>query len=181
VKKIRILGLAVSAMVSAMVSAVVLGVATPAHADQNVSISAHPAAVAAGHTVRISGSVPLTPDCGASDARLTSSAEFFPPDGFGPFVRRSASGEFSFFYTVPASTPPGAYHLGLRCGGGNVGVSAPLRVTGQVTTVPAGGVATGAGGTAGAGRGWWTPLGLAALALATTLLAVRRRLVRRLR
>jgi hypothetical protein len=88
-----------------------------------------------------------------------------------------SSGAFSVFYTVPASTPPGVYGIGFRCGG-NVGTYASLRVTGQVSTVPSGGVATGAGGTAGGGSGRWTAVGLGCLALAAMLILVRRRLAR---
>jgi hypothetical protein len=73
--------------------------------------------------IAVSGS----PSCPAdNDAILTS--ELFPPDGFGPAVRRSPSGWFATVYAVPSSTPPGTYRIGLRCGGGNVGVSTTLRV-----------------------------------------------------
>jgi hypothetical protein len=59
-----------------------------------------------------------------------------------------------------------------------VGVSASLRVTGQVTAIPSGGVATGAGGSVGAGSNRWAALGLGCLVLAAALLPIRRRLVR---
>ncbi len=172
-KKLVVLGL--------LASAVVLGMATSAYANPSSSISISPTVVAAGHTVRISGSVPITPDCPATAARLTSLAQFFPPDGFGPFVSRNASGSFTFFFTVPASTPPGVFNVGLRCGGANVGVSASVRVTSQVTTVPTGGVATGAGGTADGPSGWWVALGIGCLALAAALIPVRLRLARQRR
>jgi hypothetical protein len=170
VRKLGVLGLAVSA--------VVLGVATSAYASPNGTISVSPTVVAAGHTVHISGSTPTTL-CPASDAAILTSIDlFFPPDGFGPAAARDSSGAFSVSYTVPASTPPGMYSLGFRCGGGNVGVRTTLRVTGQVTTVPSGGVATGAGGAAGVGSGRWTAVGLGCLALAAVLIPVRRRLTR---
>jgi len=160
------------------VSGVVLAVATSAYAGPNGTISVSPTVVAAGHTVRISGSTP-TALCPASDAAiLTSTAQLLPPDGFGPAVPRDSSGAFSVFYTVPTSTPPGVYSIGFRCGGGNVGVHTSLRVTRQVRTVPSGGVATGAGGTAGTGPGRWTVVGLGCLALAAILVPVRRRLAR---
>jgi hypothetical protein len=175
VKKLGVLGVGVLGLA---VSAVVLGVATSAYAGPDSTISVSPAVVAAGHTVRISGSTP-TSGCPASDAAiLTSIDRFFPPDGFGPQAARDSSGAFSVFYTVPRSTPPGMYSIGLRCGGGNVGVSTSVRVIGQVGTVPSGGVATGAGGAARVGPGRWTAVGLGCLALAAVLIPIRRRLAR---
>jgi hypothetical protein len=98
------------------------------------SISVAPSTVASGGTVVISGVVPTSgePSCPSSDAVIiTSHAALFPPDGFGPRTFRSATGGFQISYTVPTSTPPATYTIGLRCGGGNVGVGASLRVTGQ--------------------------------------------------
>ncbi len=121
------------------------------------SVTVAPAAVPAGGTVTISGSVDPA-QCPASDGvTLTSTAAFFPPDGFGPVAARTASGAFSVSHTVPASTPPGSYSIGLRCGGGNVGVSATLRVSAQVSQVPSGAPQAGAGGAStsdGPDAGW---------------------------
>jgi hypothetical protein len=148
---------------------------------RDASISVNPTMVAAGDTVRIRGSVPYSVCTDDAGPRLTSVDRLFPPDGLGPAAARDPSGAFSVSYTVPAQTPAGTYQIGLRCGGGNVGVSARLQVTEQVTTVPSGGVDTGAGGSAEAGSRQWTLLGLGFLTLAAALLPVRRRLVHRRR
>jgi len=68
---------------------------------------------------------------------LTSNADLFPPDGFGPHATRDASGNFQVHYVIPATTPAGTYSIGMRCGGGNVGITTTLRVTGARTTLPA--------------------------------------------
>jgi hypothetical protein len=102
-----------------------------------------------------------------------ATADLFPPDGFGPEAARSSKGAFALSYTVPTSTPPGTYQIGVRCGGGLVGVTAGLKVT----AVPVGAPATGAGGTAHASSQRWLLLGF--LALAWVLVTVRHRLSRR--
>src|SRR6516162_5046917 len=90
---------------------VALGRAPAAAAAGSVTVS--PVAVPAGGTVTISGSVDVS-QCPASEGvTLTSTAALFPPDGFGPVVARNASGAFSIAHTVPASTPPGTYTIGL--------------------------------------------------------------------
>jgi hypothetical protein len=120
-KKTVVTGLAASGLIVAL--------AVPAAAGPSSTISVRPKVVAAGHQVRISGSTPVS-DCPADDAAiLTSTAGLFPPDGFGPVVPRDDAGAFSVLYTVPTTTPAGTYQVGFRCGGGNVGVFATLRVT----------------------------------------------------
>jgi hypothetical protein len=151
--------------------------AGPADAGQNAngSISVSPTTVPAGGVVHISGSV-STQACSASDAAtLTSDSALFPPDGFGPSATRDAQGAFAVDYTIPDSTPAGTYQIGIRCGGGNVGVTASLSVTAD----PVGGVATGAGGAAGRSATPELALGLGGLMLAAILVLMRRRLVAR--
>jgi hypothetical protein len=139
----------------------------------NASISVSPSTVSPGGTVHISGSIPVK-KCPASDsATVTSEAALFPPDGFGPSASRDSNGQFALDYTVPTSTAPGTYSVGIRCGGGNVGVSASL------TVAPAGGPATGAGGTAASSSSVWTAIGGACLVLAGLVLALRWRVARR--
>lgn len=104
--------------------------ATAASAQPDITVS--PNSAAAGSTVTISGNVPVsgTPSCPASDGvQLTSSAALFAPDGFGPQATRDASGNFQVQFLIPSSTPAGSYSVGMRCGGGNVGVTASLTVT----------------------------------------------------
>jgi hypothetical protein len=154
---------------------VVAGGTANAGQNGNGSISVSPATVPAGGVVHISGSV-STQACSASDAAtLTSDSALFPPDGFGPSATRDGQGAFAVDYTVPDSTPAGTYQIGIRCGGGNVGVTASLHVTAD----PVGGVGAGAGGATGRSGTAATALGLAALMLAGILVILRRRLVAR--
>jgi hypothetical protein len=158
---------------AAVVCAALLGTAPAYGASASITVS--PSAAPAGSTVHISGSIPVK-KCPASDgATITSDSALFPPDGFGPTAPRDSQGAFAVDYTVPTSTPPGNYTLGLRCGGGNVGVSATLTVT------PAGGPDTGAGGAAHHSASTWTAIGAACLLLAGLLFAVRGRAARRAR
>lgn len=136
----------------------------------NGSLSVSPSTTTPGGTVHFSGSVPGCSQSG--DVTLTSIDKLFPPDGFGPTTQVDANGSFAVDYTVPTSTPPGSYRVGLRCGGGNVGVSTQLRVQ----AAPSGGPATGAGGTAHGSSTPWIALGVACLALAGVLVALRRKL-----
>jgi hypothetical protein len=155
---------------AAVVCIAILGTAPAYGASASISVS--PSAAPAGSTVHISGSIPVK-KCPASDgATITSDSALFPPDGFGPTATRDSQGAFAVDYTVPTSTAPGSYTLGLRCGGGNVGVSATLTVT------PAGGPETGAGGAAHHSASAWTAIGAVCLLLAAIVLAVRRRVAR---
>ncbi|GAA3336525.1 hypothetical protein GCM10020358_09020 [Amorphoplanes nipponensis] len=97
--------------------------------DRRVRLSVRPPVVRAGGRVVFTGLVPTSGPLACpldNEAILTS--PLFPPEGFGPAVTRDSSGRFRTTYTVPAGTPPGPYDIGLRCGGGNLGVSATLRV-----------------------------------------------------
>jgi hypothetical protein len=106
------------------------------------SITVSPASIPAGGTVSFSGVVPTsgTPSCAPGPATLTDSAALFPPGGFGPQALRNASGAFHVTFHVSTSTPPGTYSVGLRCGGGNVGVSTCLTVTRARAATPMGGI-----------------------------------------
>ena len=157
---------------AAMVALALALTAGTAWAAPSASISVSPSTVAPGGTVHISGSVSPA-DCPVDDAAIpVSNASLFPPDGFGPSTDRDSSGAFELDYTVPATTPSGTYEIGLRCGGGNVGVTARLQVAGT----PVGGISTGAGGTAGGGSQPWVLIALTSLSLAGLMLTLRRRL-----
>jgi hypothetical protein len=148
--------------------------AGPAFAAKNGSINVSPTTVPPGGVVHISGSVPVK-NCPASDAAtITATAALFPPDGFGPNADRDSNGDFAVDYTVPVSTPPGTYDVGVRCGGGNVGVAAAL----TVSAGPLGAPGTGAGGTAGGSSLPWAGVGAGFLVLAGLLVPARRRLRR---
>jgi hypothetical protein len=115
-----------------------LGARGAAVADSQIAVS--PSSAPQGGTVTISGNVPESGSgsCAPGDpAQLTSTADLFPPDGFGPQAARDASGAFRVGYTIPTATAQGSYNIGVRCGGGNVGVSATLRVTPPVPTTTA--------------------------------------------
>jgi hypothetical protein len=173
---VQALGLAASAALF-----VILALAPPA-AAANGTVTVTPTTVAAGNTVVISGSV-STALCPLPDGvTVVSLSVLFPSAGFGPTVSRNASGAFSVPYTVPASTQPGTYSIGLRCGGGNVGILAPLQVIAQVAQVP---VAAPQAGLGGASRrdghpAVWAIAGAVALGLAALLgFAARRRRLER--
>ena len=112
----------------------VLNVTAAPSASPKITVSptsAHP-----GDAIAISGLVPTTGTaaCPSGDAVvLTSTAALFGPDGTGPQATRDASGNFGITYKIPGSTPTGSYTIGMRCGGGNVGIQTAL----QVTTVAA--------------------------------------------
>jgi len=161
------------AMAMAAGALAIVVAAGPAYAGSNAngSISVTPSTVPAGGTVRISGSVRTDLCPAADDAIPTSTDALFPPDGFGPTTPRDAGGRFAVSYRVPTTTPAGEYVIGLRCGGGNVGVSATLKVTND----PVGAPATGAGGTAHASPNAWVAFGSACLALAGILVVFGRR------
>jgi hypothetical protein len=146
----------------------------PAYAGQNAngSIFVSPSEVPAGGTVHITGSVDPQ-GCPTSTPAIPTSSDDLFPGSFGPAMARNSQGAFALDYTVPTSVPPGTYQIGLRCGGGNVGVFASLQVD------PIGGPATGAGGTAHETPRLWTMFGAGCLLLAGAVVAVRRRLTSR--
>lgn len=165
----------VSTATSGLLAVVVF--ATPAAAVPAGSVAVSPATVAVGGTVTVSGFVaPI--GCPLPDGATLISAHLFPNAGFGPIAPRNSSGAFSTTYVVPISTSPGTYTIGLRCGGGNVGVFANLQVTKQVRQVPTRAPQAGLGGasnTAGHAVGWVIG-GTIALALGGLLMfGVRRR------
>jgi hypothetical protein len=127
------------AAAGAAAGAVTLSVAPPpaaaagptATCQAQASLTVRPLRVHPGGLVRFTGLIPTSGPraCPAENqAILTSTAELFPPDGFGPAATRDRHGRFTLRYAVPPSVPPGTYSIGLRCGGGNVGVAATLRV-----------------------------------------------------
>ncbi len=126
VRALRVAGVGLALLLPVVVAAA----APVAAAGSTISVT--PSSVAAGVTVTVSGSIPTSGagSCPAGDGvTLTSTEALFPQGGFGPTAPRSASGSFSVTYQVPSSTPAGTYSIGMRCGGGNVGISATLTVT----------------------------------------------------
>ncbi|MDQ6945142.1 MAG: hypothetical protein M3256_02475 [Actinomycetota bacterium] len=112
-----------------------LNVTAASSAAARITVS--PASVKPGDAVTISGVIPTTGtmSCLAGDAvRLTSTSALFPPDGFGPNLPRDASGAFHTSYTVSSATAPAKYSIGMRCGGGTIGVGATLQVSATAPT-----------------------------------------------
>jgi type 1 fimbria pilin len=168
----RILQILVVAAIG--VATVVTGGVAHAKENPNGSISVSPSTISPGGTVHISGSVSIQGCPQSDDATVTGPSALFPPDGFGPTVPRDSNGDFATDYTVPTSTPPGTYVLTVRCGGGNVGVSAQL----QVISAPSGAPQTGMGGAEHRSSVPWTPIGVGFVVLAGALVGFRRKLAR---
>jgi hypothetical protein len=163
----------------ALLLAALLALAAPAVAAP-ASLNVSPTTVAAGRTVTVTGS------CEANTTGFVISAAFFK-DATHEFAGQGAvafttgaAGTFNTHPVIAATTAPGDYVITARCGGGNLGIEAHLRVTaatgGTPTAVPAG---TG-GMAAAADRGPTAALiiggagALLLLAASTKLLLARR-------
>lgn len=111
------LGLAVT-VAAALVLAGTLGAATP-------RLRVQPGSVARGGTVSVSGT-----GCRAGDVVYLIS----PPFKGNAFVQHSvatrahSTGNFSRSVRIRTTVRPGRYLITARCGGGNLGVAAHLRV-----------------------------------------------------
>ena len=95
-----------------------------------VALAVTPAVARRGTTVLVHG---VAGGCTAGDAVTIISHAFSPAHEFAGvpavFAPVGAAGRFSVRATIPATRAPGSYGLTARCGGGNLGVSAELRVT----------------------------------------------------
>jgi hypothetical protein len=109
--------------------ALALAVATPAVAA-STAIKVKPTTVKAGQRVVVSGNAG---DCPAGDAVTLLSKAFSHRHDFAGvpavYAKVKSGGSFGHSVKVPASTPAGRYTITGRCGGGNLGVQAHLRVT----------------------------------------------------
>jgi hypothetical protein len=104
-----------------------LAAAAPA-AGAGAAISVNPTAAQAGSLVRVSGSAD-----GGCAAGVTLISQAFPhANDFAGlpavYALPAADGRFSVRVRIPAVRAPGAYAITGRCGGGNLGVTARLRV-----------------------------------------------------
>ena len=120
-------------VVSMIVAATLLligSLASPALAA-GPTIKVSPGAVHAGEIVRVYG---VVPGCGAgSEVTLISPAFSHQHDFAGlPAIYASVGthSAYSVRTRIPAARAAGTYHITGRCGGGNLGVSASLRVSG---------------------------------------------------
>lgn len=102
-----------------------------AGAPHGPALSVSPGAVMAGKRVTISGTV--AGGCARGDAVMLSSRAFAPTYRFAGlpavYANVQAKGRFEVTTRIPATRKPGRYTIRGRCGGGNLGVVAPLRVT----------------------------------------------------
>ena len=122
----------------AIASAAVLGIATalavPAFAA-GPTISVSPSTARAGTTVRVHG---VAPGCGrGSQVTLISRAFVHVHDFAGlpaVFATVGSRSAYSVHTRIPASRSAGRYSITGRCGGGNLGVVARLRVLAASTT-----------------------------------------------
>jgi hypothetical protein len=93
-----------------------------------VHLVVSPSSVAAGGVVTVSAS--SSPCLRRDQVTLISTA--FPGHAFGGEGavngRVGSHGSFSVRTRIRAALRPGSYHVGARCGGGNLGVSASIRV-----------------------------------------------------
>jgi hypothetical protein len=122
---------------TAMVVGTVLAVASPASA---ATIVVSPATVPTAGTVTLSGDVLAngTPGCAVPETVTLISGAFA---GLSEFAGQGAvdlpvdaTGHFSSAVTIKSSVAAGTYTITGRCGGGNLGVSASLTVTGLPRT-----------------------------------------------
>lgn len=107
----------------------VLALALSAVAWAKVSIKVAPTRVTAGHNVVVSGSAGKS--CSKEQLTLISHAFSTKHEFAGVpavYVKTSTAGTFSITTTIPKSRKAGSYSVGGRCGGGNLGVSATLKV-----------------------------------------------------
>jgi hypothetical protein len=119
----------------------VIWLAAPAGAAPSPSLHVTPSTVAAGGSVQVSGACePNTVGFAISHAFLHDATHDFADVGAAS-LSTDAAGSFMVTAQIPASITPGPYDVSVRCGGGILGVSATLTVTGSgglPTAVPAG-------------------------------------------
>ena len=132
---------ALSAAVGALAVAVILATSASAVTGPvGQSLFVSPSTVERGHSVTVTG---LAPSC--STVTLLSNA-FPSTNEFAgvPAVSATstAGGHFHATVTIPASRAPGAYTIGARACGGNLGITVELTVTTGVS-VPATGASIG--------------------------------------
>lgn len=123
-----------------------LWLAAPSAARSSVTLTVTPTRAPAGSSVQVSGTCEAhTGGYVLSHAFLHDAAHDFAGVGAVAF-QTDASGNFAVTAQVPASITPGRYDVTGRCGGGNLGITAQLRVTAASGAPTA--VAAGSGGRA---------------------------------
>lgn len=101
------------------------------------TINTDPHRVAQGGVVRVFG---VVPGCARGDTVTLLSRAFSHRHEFAGvpaiFATVGRHHHYSKRTTIPARRRPGRYRITGRCGGGNLGVVAHLRVTASATPVP---------------------------------------------
>jgi hypothetical protein len=96
----------------------------------STSLDVTPATVKAGHRVVVSGNANGCPE---GDRVTLLSKAFSPRHEFAGvpavFAVVKTRGKFGHSVQIPARTRPGRYRITARCGGGNLGVQAHIRVS----------------------------------------------------
>src|SRR3954466_9653679 len=109
--------------------AAALGLASWLPAAEAAALAVAPSSVAAGGSVTVTGNCePNTSGTAISPAFLHDAPHDFAGVGAVTFTT-DAAGNFSAAAQIPASRTPGSYKVTARCGGGNLGLEAPLAVT----------------------------------------------------
>jgi hypothetical protein len=146
---------------TSLVTGVLLGAAPAGAATASISVS--PASVPAGGTVTVSGTA--AGGCTQGSQVTLISQAFSAQHEFAGvpaiFATTGPGGRFSTSTQIPSNRAAGSYTVSGRCGGGNLGKHATLRVT------------AGSGTLAFTGSAVWL-LGSVGLVLLASGLAVRR-------
>jgi hypothetical protein len=114
------------AAAAAAAAAALLSVAGPATAAR-VHLVVSPATVSPGGSIRVGAT---SSPCPAHD-RVALLSAAYPGHAFGigaVYGRVGRRGAFSVLARIRSTLRPGRYHVGVRCGGGNLGVLAYFRV-----------------------------------------------------
>src|SRR4051794_34298277 len=94
-----------------------------------VALTVTPSSIAAGGSVNVTGNCePNSSGTAMSPAFLHDATHDFAGVGAVTFTT-DAAGNFSAAAQIPATRSPGSYKVTARCGGGNLGLEAPLVVT----------------------------------------------------
>jgi hypothetical protein len=112
------------------IAAILAALCTAAATAAPPSMSVFPSTVSAGHKVKIKGNAD---GCPVGDAVTVLSRAFVHTHDFAGvpavFALVRTGGKFAVRTTIPSTKKHGRYTVTARCGGGNLGVVAHLRVT----------------------------------------------------
>jgi hypothetical protein len=120
---------AVAVPIAAFVASGALAAPTALAGAGRPTIAVTPRIVDRGHVVRVHG---IVPGCPLGDQVTLISKAFVHRHEFAGvpavFARVESNGGYSVLTRIPSTRKPGRYTITGRCGGGNLGVAASLRV-----------------------------------------------------